>query len=459
MPTFVAASGASWTTTSGSVTTTYPTGTTSGDRVFLWFHSIATFATPAGWTEIRRTAIATAPTRTSVLAFFDYDGTTAAPAITITGKGAWNAITLRRADGTKEWALQGNSAATDTTTGTTITPPAATATSGDVSLLFTAGRQVGTTATAVTTTPPTGWTEPTNGDVGTAAGTTTALRQVFSSLSYQAGLTAGTITPGAVTFSLSSAASASHVIVSEVVPGTVSRNGLVLWMDASAITGVTNGTGIVDWTDLSYTGHTMSQVNANTSFRPIYTTGASPTGLPALRFNGTSQFLAVNFPFSITNGYTMFIAHKTGTPPSGSYLFQNGSGSGFGFMCTNTGRSRELIIRSVIDIIDGAMADNTAEIWQADRGSTGNNSFRIDNGTPTTNGSTPAQATAQMTLCCYELQTSGYWPGDVYEVIAYNRQLSGTEITNIHDYLRNKWISAGTPTVTDFSGWGLQVNL
>jgi hypothetical protein len=113
-------------------------------------------------------------------------------------------------------------------TGTSHTSPAfaAGALSG-ISVLLTGYRGGSNTATGVTTTPPTNWTEGTapNGDVTTASGTTSALRQVASWHAYQSAQT-GTVTPGAQTASITAVANLYHAFAVEVplVAAPVSLN-------------------------------------------------------------------------------------------------------------------------------------------------------------------------------------------------------------------------------------------
>jgi hypothetical protein len=233
--TFVAASGASSTSTSGTVATTLPTGATTGDVCVLQIAQLGLGAEAiTGWTSLRDTANNTAPTYQYTILYRVLQAGDTAPSYTSGGKSAWTMIAFRPTAGSGlTFGIAADADATDSTSGTTITPPALTTAATVTSVLLTGGRAVGTGATAITSTPPTNWTEPTNGDQSTATGTTTALRQIFAEVSYRLAQT-GTITPGAITASASSNKSATHVLLSEV-PVSVSGSETATVADAMGV--------------------------------------------------------------------------------------------------------------------------------------------------------------------------------------------------------------------------------
>jgi len=67
--------------------------------------------------------------------------------------------------------------------------------------------------------------------------------------------------------------------------------GLVLWLKADAITGLTDGSDVVTWPDSSGGGRTVS----GSATRPVYKTGIV-NGLPVVRFPGSNQRFTIGSP-------------------------------------------------------------------------------------------------------------------------------------------------------------------
>lgn len=193
---------------------TFPTGTTTNDLVYVIISVNASTSNPAatGWTC---TSTNQSTTHSLIIAYRTILAGDTAPTITWTGsdKASWVAVALQPAAG--QMAVHsGFGTATNTgSAATSHTPPAfsAGALSG-ASVLLNAFRTGANGATGVTTTPPTNWVEPTNGDQTTAI--TAGARQVAAEVSVQAGQT-GTITPGSETISVSSSAILQHAFAVE----------------------------------------------------------------------------------------------------------------------------------------------------------------------------------------------------------------------------------------------------
>lgn len=205
-----------------TVTPTLPTGATTNDIVYICCSVNGVYTSPvdpAGWTVRHDTNGDT--TGRTFLAYRTLEAGDANPVFSWTGAGktAWTAICIQPAGG-QQAVHSGLAGPTINATATSHTSPAfaAGALSG-ISVLLTGYRAGGNGSTGITTTPPTNWTEGTapNGDVTTAAGTTSALRQVASWHAYQTGQT-GTITPGAQTASITALANLYHAFAVEQAP-------------------------------------------------------------------------------------------------------------------------------------------------------------------------------------------------------------------------------------------------
>lgn len=195
-------------TAAASVTPTLPTGATTGDIVYILVatgsSSAASWSATTGWTLLdgaTGTINSGGTGHATNVAWKVLAAGDGAPTISWTngGKTTWVAIAFQPGAGE---TLAHDLSATPTVSSTlasTHTPPslAAGADSG-VSVLLNGSRAGSAGSTAITTTPPTNWTEPTNGDNSTAVGTTTTTRQVGAEVCYQLAQT-GTITPGTET--------------------------------------------------------------------------------------------------------------------------------------------------------------------------------------------------------------------------------------------------------------------
>lgn len=201
-----------------TLTTTLPSGWAEGDVVYIVCSVNGVYTSPvdpAGWTVRHDTNQDT--TGRSFLAYRTMQGGNTDPVFswTGTGKTAWTAICLQPAAG-QQAIHSGMATPTIAATAISQTSPAFAAGGlSGASVLLTGYREGANTATGVTTTPPTNWTEPaSNADVTTASGSTSALRQVSAWHAYRLAQT-GTITPGAQTVSATSVANLYHVFAVE----------------------------------------------------------------------------------------------------------------------------------------------------------------------------------------------------------------------------------------------------
>lgn len=204
--------------TVSTITPTLPTGWSVNDLVVFIISIGANYTSPvdpAGW-SVRHDTNGDSTGRT-ILASRTMQAGDTAPVFswTGTGKWAWTGICIQPAAG--QLAVHSG------TTGPTVDATAATHTSPafaaggltGASVLLTGYRAGANAATAITTTPPTNWTEPaTNADTSTATGTNAASRQVAAWHSYRLAQT-GTITPGAQTVSATALANLYHVFAEE----------------------------------------------------------------------------------------------------------------------------------------------------------------------------------------------------------------------------------------------------
>jgi hypothetical protein len=207
--------------TVATITPTLPTGWAANDIVYFCISIGVNFTAPvnpSGWTT--RNDLNSDSTGRTIFAYRTMQNGDAAPTFswTTAGKWAWTGICVQPTAGQAATHLT-LSGPTVNATNTTHTSPALSAgASTGCSVLLTGYRGGANAATAITTTPPTNWTEPaTNADTSTATGTTSALRQVASWHAYRSGQT-GNITPGAQTVSATAVANLYHAFAVETSP-------------------------------------------------------------------------------------------------------------------------------------------------------------------------------------------------------------------------------------------------
>ena len=224
--TFRSASGSQSSTAALTASVTQPTGSLPGDLVFVALNiknsTSDTFSAVSGWTLSSQDANAfngTSQFKTAVY-YRVLDGTESWPIsfswTATTAKFAWNAIAFTPGTG-NVIVIDGEAAVLVSTSGSsTATANARTAVASNVcSLIINCGRTSAASATAISVTPPTNWTEPSNADQSTASGTTAALSQLGVETCYRTGQS-GTVTPGVTTWSQSTvAANIYHFLLAD----------------------------------------------------------------------------------------------------------------------------------------------------------------------------------------------------------------------------------------------------
>ncbi|MFE4548864.1 hypothetical protein ACFRNH_16280, partial [Streptomyces sp. NPDC056785] len=187
---------------------------------------------PAGWTEVHDNANSGGAAHTgAVYRRVMQSGDSSTPTFTAAsaGKWAWAALALSPGAGETIAVDAVATAKIVTTASETHTPNSVAAVASSVaSVVLNSSRADILGSSAITTTPPTSWTEPTGGDNSTATGTTNATRQVGASLSYRLAQT-GTVAPGVETISQGAAratdANIYHLLVSATGSGQTQALG------------------------------------------------------------------------------------------------------------------------------------------------------------------------------------------------------------------------------------------
>ena len=191
-------------------------------------------------------------------------------------------------------------------------------------------------------------------------------------------------------------------------------SGLQLWLDAAAISGITDGDAVTTWSDLSDNAYDATQV-ATTS-RPTLRTRVI-NGLPVVRFDGTSDSLEVGTIRDSKGRVHVFSV--------GQRLVVQVSGPKY---------------QRVISAWDGIGNDDwRGSSWTvaAPRDGEGN---PVGFGLAVEEFSRPSGVEIDnVTLAMNSRSESHFFSGDIAEIIVFDRQLNATEQDIVLGYLSDKW--------------------
>ncbi len=238
--------------------------------------------------------------------------------------------------------------------------------------------------------------------------------------------------------------SASRNSSAAFTPASIS--GLVLWLKADQITGLSDGDPVSTWLDQSGVGNDGTSSGSN---RPIYKTNIQ-NSLPAVRFITTPTWIrgvisvtgttvSVFVVSTLNSGSANFgrfvslAATSTNDFNDTKYaaaLLRDGSNQGLAAY-----RNSELSVKSIPAY---ATAFSAASVFD------GTNQTTYVNNVAT---GSPQASSGSFTISAYSLgenlgASSGALSGDIFEVCVYTGALSSTDRANLLAYAQSKW---GTP--------------
>jgi len=244
----------------------------------------------------------------------------------------------------------------------------------------------------------------------------------------------------------------------------IPRNGLQLWLDANNSVTASGG-NISAWGDIS--GQQNNATQSMSGDKPTLVSGAI-NGLPAVSFNGSSQFLQLPGGSTFSNfssGASIFVVTNPASVTSGARFIDLGNGSASDNLLLDepsssgaalyvyTGSSPSNVTSS------SAITTNQFQLLEA-----------VYNGTTTatisTDGVEGAQSASMNTIANtnrannYIGQGSGggnYFEGQIAEMLVYNRAVTTSEQGSIEGYLLSKYQilpsqSTAAPTISVAGG-------
>ncbi len=231
--------------------------------------------------------------------------------------------------------------------------------------------------------------------------------------------------------------------------------GCIAWYDASNAGSITIVVGVSQWNDLSGVGNTLTQ--ATTTAQPTIATSAL-NGKDTLLFTAAlSQVLIGSGPqLQSLAGWTILVVGKSTdvTNIQNFFFVPNGSSAIAARAALNMGTGGAGKIGSRAR---RANADAGVNVTSASAFGTGYGYFTAigdytnTTGTIRENGSQTAQSTSWLTAGITPADGSAnigaggisgftqFLDGNIAEIVVYDSALSGTNLTNIETFLKNKW--------------------
>jgi hypothetical protein len=206
--------------------------------------------------------------------------------------------------------------------------------------------------------------------------------------------------------------------------------GLVVWLDADAITGLSDTDTVTTWENLA---ETETYTSTGT---PTYHTNVQ-NGLPVVRF-GASSHLDGTVSRTL-KPCTIFVAMKWGAVGGTRVVIGNVAGNG-AMNYRQSSSKQNMLSEALVNIASSTSnVVTTPAVYDASYGSAGAWLFGL-NGTD--DGSGTNDQTISAAVVCIGARDSGneiLGSGDVYEILIYDNLVSSGDRTAIRDYLTAKW--------------------
>lgn len=252
------------------------------------------------------------------------------------------------------------------------------------------------------------------------------------------------------------ALAAGLLVVGTLHAQTPPTNNLTLWLDAGAIAGLTDGSAVALWTNKGNVAANLTQVTP--ADRPLYKTNII-NGLPAVRFDGASDFLAsvAASTFMSSTQYTIFsVFSATAIDRNNAATYMNdllvgdrdgyagqylkGSGPSYSALAYNYGGGDQSVGTTI-----------TTNAWYAlvTRHEAGNIYVHKDGeaDASTASGTTTWPIPSDVLQVGFNKPGyDGWFQGDIAEILIYNTALSSGDRASVESYLDLKYFAIPEPS-------------
>jgi large repetitive protein len=221
--------------------------------------------------------------------------------------------------------------------------------------------------------------------------------------------------------------------------GPFSVSGCILWLDASQITGVSDGAAVGTMPDLS--GNSNDYTQATGATQPLYRVGSGAT-LASLEFNGARWIAAATRILPLTN-CTLFLVAKPTSGNTGRLVGWDNTGSGSNGVALIGNNSDFWVIRNAGSVGDitglGTLIGNRyVYSLRIGTGGTANSIARVNGAQVGTNTLTAWTSSGETAHLGTSGNAGAHWVGNVYEMLIYNTKLSDADNAIIESYLNSK---------------------
>ena len=227
------------------------------------------------------------------------------------------------------------------------------------------------------------------------------------------------------------------------------KNGLALWLDAADDTtfSYSSGTSVSQWRDKSGNNSHVSQ--ATSANQPSRSTTQNSRKI--LTFDGTNDSLSTSISLDLSVTHTIFAiaSQTTGTEDAGLVSINNTLNNG---LTLHNGSTYYAYYGDGGKNATSSITTSTTYIFtKVFKGTSSTTRQVYLNGTSATTTGVIANSDASGVIRLG--QQSTYLNGKIAEVIIFNRELTATELKQVHTYLGQKWgISNTDRSIIDLAG-------
>lgn len=204
----------------------------------------------------------------------------------------------------------------------------------------------------------------------------------------------------------------------------------MLWLRADM--GITLGTGVAAWADMSGQGNTVAQ--SFLSLQPSLL-ASSINGLPAVQGNGTTQYLVT--PGNLSSVPNSFFAVAKATTQAGTRCVHGDVPGTYNLLLQT---ATQIEYNTNATTIPVTVTTTNPHVYACVINGSSSVTF-VDGAKTTGTMSQGAPANAPLAVC---QSGSAYWDGPISEILMYSGILTAGQVSTIGRYLAARYNIAGT---------------